>query len=58
MCPHFVKAIETSLGEQWTVEVGAAYKHLFDVLAYYMKESLLAAQQDDSTNMQNGNTWL
>jgi len=45
MCPHFIKAIEGTLGEKWTVDVKTAYEHLFAILSFHMTESLLIAQK-------------
>lgn len=47
MCPHFIKAIEGTLQECWTAEVGEAYKHIFAILAFNMKESMLKVQKEN-----------
>ena len=48
MCPHFVSAISDTIGEKWTAELEAAYNHLFAILSYHMKQTLLTEQHKNS----------
>lgn len=41
MCPHFVSAISETIGDKWSQELESAYNHLFSILSFHMRTSLM-----------------